>query len=60
MCSLFYYPPENKHIPPFEKENNVQKSFEKGYLSSQEGIFIFKASSKQIIPIDLINKHHIQ
>ena len=32
-----YYPPGNYHIPPWEKENHLQKASLGGYVSSLEG-----------------------
>ena len=35
---LKIYPPGNSHIPPWEKENHLQKCLGMGYVSSQEAI----------------------
>ena len=33
------YPPGNQHIPPWEKENNLQNAILGGYVSSLERIW---------------------
>ena len=38
VCFLNKYPPGNKHIPPWEKENHLQNAILGGYVSSLEGI----------------------
>ena len=37
----YMYRPRNKHIPPGEKEHHLQNVFKRGYVSSQEGIYMY-------------------